>query len=93
MSYGHHLQLFNIGGIELLSLLQQVVDIHTQGGRNLTAVGVIAETRLPEYEEVFTLLHAPERPLGIVAQHVVDTLLKTFVPRSRADVLVEILHL
>ena len=93
LAHSHHLQLLHIGGIELLGLLEQVVDVDTQGCGHIGRVGIIAEAGLPEHEEVLTLLHAPERPLGIVAQHVVYTFLETFVPRAGTGVFVEVLHL
>ena len=74
-----HFQRRDVGLIELLRLLQQVVDIHAHTLRQFAGVGIVAESGLPEHEEVFALLGAEPRPLGIAAQHVYRAELRRLV--------------
>ncbi len=90
LSKSSHTELFYIGLIELLCLLQQVINIHTKLLWHRSSIRVIAKAGLPEHEEVFTLLHSPPRPLGIAAEHIVGTFLESLIPRARAVILVEI---
>lgn len=81
-----HTEFLYIGLIELLSLLQQVINIHTQSLWYSFCIRIISKARLPEYKEVFALLHSPPRPSGIAAEHVVRSLFKSFIPVSRSDI-------
>ena len=63
----HHTQAVDVGLVELLCFLQQVIHIHTVLFLQVGAVGVITEVSIPEHEEVLTLFAAEPRPLGIVA--------------------------
>ena len=82
----HHAQTGDVGLVEMLCFLQQVVYVDAvglgQGGR----VGVVTEISIPEHEEVLTLLAAEPRPLRVVAEHVEVELLGLVV-------LVEVFHL
>lgn len=56
LSCDHHTQFGDIGLIELLGLLQQVIHIDPQLFRYTAGIGITAKTFLPEYEEVLALL-------------------------------------
>ena len=84
---GSHAELLHIGLIELLSLLQEIVHIHSQFLWHRLRIRVIAKSRLPEHEEVFALLHSPPRPLGIASQHILRSLLKSLIPCARSKIL------
>ncbi len=83
-----HTEFLYIGLIELLSLLQQVINIHTQSLRYRFSIRIISKARLPEHKEVLALLHSPPRPSGIAAEHLVRSLFKSFIPCSRTMILI-----
>ena len=60
LAHGSHAEAGDVGVVELLSLLEQVVDIDAKFGRNRFSIGIVAKAGLPEYKEVFGLLHAGE---------------------------------
>ena len=86
LSHSCHTEFLYIGLIELLSLLQQVINIHTQSLRYRFSIRIISKARLPEHKEVLALLHSPPRPSGIAAEHVVRSLFKSFIPGTRSDI-------
>lgn len=80
LAHRSHTELLDIGFIELLGLLQQVVHIHTQGLGHRFGIGIGSKTGLPKHEEVLTRLITPPRPLGIGTQHALRPFLKAVVP-------------
>ena len=66
----HHAQTGDVGLVEMLCFLQQVVYVDAVGLGQRGRVGVVAEIGVPEHEEVLTLLGAEPRPLRVVAEHV-----------------------
>ena len=82
-----HTEFLYIGLIELLSLLQQVINIHTQSLRYRFSIRIISKSRLPEHEEVLALLHSPPRPSGVASEHIVWTFFKALIPGTRTIVL------
>ena len=60
LANGSHAEAGDVGVVELLSLLEQVVDIDAKFGRNRFGIGIVTKACFPEYKEVFGLLHAGE---------------------------------